>query len=125
MSTATPPEGTKPYEERDVAMRPIVVGAVALLLILVGTFGLMRVMDLGFRGRESDRGGAASPLAESYGRRQAPAPRLQTDPRRDLATLRAREQAELDGYGWIDRPSGRVHIPVSQAMALVLAEGRR
>ena len=119
------PEGSTRYEERDVAMRPIVVAAVALLLVIVAAFALMRALDLGLRGRESDRSATPSPLAETYGRHEPPAPRLQNDPRRDLATLRAREQALLDGYGWIDRPSGRVHIPVAQAMARVLAEGKR
>jgi hypothetical protein len=120
-----PPEGSTRYEERDVAMRPIVVAAIALLIVIVGSFALMRVLDLELRGRASDRGATPSPFAETYGRREPPAPRLQDDPRRDLAVLRAREQAVLDGYGWIDRGSGRVHIPVAQAMARVLAEGTR
>ncbi len=119
------PDGMKPYEERDVVMRPIVVGAVALTLVIAASFGLMHLVDLGFRGRDMERGAAPSPLAESYGRHEPPAPRLQTDPRLDLAQLRAREQAQLDGYGWVDRGSGRVRIPVSQAMTRLLAEGRR
>lgn len=123
MSTAPRPDGVKTYEERDVAMRPIVVGAVALVIIMVATFVLMRIMDVEFRGRAADRSAARSPLAESYGRTEPPAPRLQENPRRDLAALRAREQAQLDGYGWIDRASGRVHVPVAQAMARLLAEG--
>lgn len=125
MSAPKRVDGTPPYEQRDVAMRPIVIGALALLFVIAGSFALMRVVDLGLRGRTSDGGAPPSPLAESYGRREPPAPRLQNDPRRDLAELRAREQSQLDGYGWTDRASGKVHIPVSQAMARLLAEGRR
>jgi hypothetical protein len=33
-------------------------------------------------------------------------------------------RAHLDGYGWIDRPAGLLHIPITRAMELV-AEGVR
>jgi len=32
---------------------------------------------------------------------------------------RGARQAHLEGYGWIDRPGGVLHIPVAEAMALV------
>jgi hypothetical protein len=117
-------DGAKAYEERDVALRPIVLAALVLLVLVVGTFGLMWALDRGLVTREAGRSRPASPLAEAYGRQEPPAPRLQVEPRRDLAELRAREQAQLDHYGWIDRPSGRVHIPVARAMDLLVAEGR-
>jgi hypothetical protein len=119
------PTGNRGYEERDVVLRPIVLGGLALAAVIVGTFVLMRALDRGLVARETERSAPASPLAESYGRQTPPAPQLQENPRRDLAELRAREQALLDGYGWIDRPAGRVRIPVSRAMELLVAEGRR
>ena len=57
-------------------------------------------------------------MARSIGMWTVPAPRLQTDPHADLAQLRAREQAQLDGYGWVDRGAGTVHIPIDRAMEL-------
>jgi hypothetical protein len=33
-----------------------------------------------------------------------------------LPEWRARRKAELDGYGWIDRAKGIVHIPIEDAM---------
>jgi hypothetical protein len=119
------PTGNRGYEERDVVLRPIVLGGLALAAVIVGTFVLMRTLDRGLVARETERSAPASPLAESYGRQTPPAPQLQENPRRDLAELRAREQALLDAYGWIDRPAGRVRIPVSRAMELLAAEGRR
>jgi hypothetical protein len=119
------PTGNRGYEERDVVLRPIVLGGLALAAVIVGTFVLMRALDRGLVARETERSAPASPLAESYGRQTPPAPQLQENPRRDLAELRAREQALLDGYGWIDRPAGRVRVPVSRAMELLVAEGRR
>ncbi|HXJ35173.1 MAG TPA: hypothetical protein VMS22_14165 [Candidatus Eisenbacteria bacterium] len=112
------------YEERDVSFRPVVAAAFALLAVIVGTFVLMWVLNRGLVARETEESPPASPLAASYGRQEPPAPRLQDNPRRDLAELRARDQKLLDTYGWIDRDEGRVRIPVARAMELMLAEGK-
>jgi hypothetical protein len=53
----------------------------------------------------------------------APYPRLQVSPPLDLKTFQAREEAELHGYGWIDRRAGKVRIPIERAMDLVLTQG--
>jgi hypothetical protein len=50
-----------------------------------------------------------------------------------MRELRAREEAALTSYGWVDREAGRARIPVERAMELLLergtgrlrAEGRR
>lgn len=52
-----------------------------------------------------------------------PAPVLQTDPARDLARLRAREDQALNSYYWIDQQNGVVHIPIDQAMKQIVARG--
>ena len=48
-----------------------------------------------------------------------PQPRLQADPAADLAAQRAREQAQLDGYAWVDRDAGIARIPVDRAMDIL------
>jgi len=50
-------------------------------------------------------------------------PRLQVSPPVDLEAFRAREEVELNSYGWIDRASGIVHIPIEQAMDLLVQKG--
>lgn len=52
-----------------------------------------------------------------------PAPMLQLNPPADLAKFRAREDDQLDSYGWVDRAKGIVHIPIEQAMKDVAARG--
>jgi hypothetical protein len=93
----------------------IVVAAVIHLLIFV-LFGY-------FNGRERLQAPPEYPLAAAQGDRQPPEPRLQTDPRQDLADLRAREQDQLTSYGWVDRNAGVVRIPIDAAMKLVLERG--
>ena len=126
MSAPTEPrEGTKPYEVRDVAFRPIAIAAAGLVLLAVVTIGLMFGVDRLLSARAAEESAPASPLAATYGQQAPPAPRLQNDPRRDLEALRARETAQLETYGWVDRAAGRVRIPVDRAMALLAEEGRR
>jgi len=42
-----------------------------------------------------------------------------------LADLRAREQEELTTYGWEDKETGTVRIPIERAMELVAREQER
>jgi hypothetical protein len=52
-----------------------------------------------------------------------PEPRLQTNPRQDLADLRAKEDETLNSYGWVDRNAGVVRIPIDEAITLTLQRG--
>ena len=52
-----------------------------------------------------------------------PEPRLQSSPTADLRAMRGREAKELNGYGWVDRPAGVIHIPIDRAMRLVADRG--
>ena len=62
------------------------------------------------------------PLA--VGRAEAPpAPRLQTQPFRDVYDLKSAQREVLNGYGWIDKANAVVHIPIERAMQLTLERG--
>jgi hypothetical protein len=43
----------------------------------------------------------------------------------DLKALRAREDAELHQYRYVDRAQGTVRLPIERAMELVVKEGAR
>jgi hypothetical protein len=45
-----------------------------------------------------------------------PGPRLQTDDVADLRRFRADEDRRLNGYYWIDKQKGVVHVPIGEAM---------
>ncbi len=45
-----------------------------------------------------------------------PMPRLQPNPVADLNKFRAREEQELNSYGWVDPQAGKVHIPIERAI---------
>lgn len=52
-----------------------------------------------------------------------PGLRLQITPEADLQALRAREDARLSTYGWVDRSGQVARIPIDRAMALTAERG--
>jgi hypothetical protein len=53
------------------------------------------------------------------------APGLASAPQPELAADRAKKQAQLDSAGWVDRDRAIAHIPITDAMDLLLAtQGR-
>jgi hypothetical protein len=109
------------HEWRDVRIRPIVVAFVILFGVAIFVHVLMYVVLDAFTTRAENRSAPASPLAVSHGRSAPPEPRLQIAPRADLARLRAREEALLEGYGWVDRDGGVARIPIERAIELLAA----
>ena len=122
MDTTKPqatPEQPK-HETRDVNLRLIVISLVGLTILII--LSLVVVQGLfGFLARqEASQAVPLPPLAQEQ---VAPEPRLQASPAEDLAILRAREEAILHNYGWVNKEAGVVHIPIERAMALTLERG--
>ena len=90
--------------------------AASLVLIAVVAWFYLHVLT---RAHPSAAGGARnmSPQVE------APQPRLQADPSRDLAAFRAREESILQSYGWVDRKAGIIRIPIERAIDLTAERG--
>ena len=101
------------------------VFAFGLGLMIVGAMILFLVwLLLGYLSRrEAGSGARQFPLAAEQQTRLPPEPRLQTNPRQDLIDLRAREDAILNTYGWVDKTRGIVRIPIREAMRLTVERG--
>jgi hypothetical protein len=52
-----------------------------------------------------------------------PLPRLQVYPVRHWKDFQAAERERLDSYGWMDRSSGAVHVPIDRAIELIVERG--
>ena len=61
--------------------------------------------------------------AGAAARRITGAQLLQVASSRDMAELRASEDAQLQSYGWVDRQAGIAAIPIKRAMALLAERG--
>jgi hypothetical protein len=53
----------------------------------------------------------------------APEPQLQIDPAGDLQRFQRSQRATLSGYGWVDKSSGVVRIPIERAMEIIAQRG--
>ena len=112
------------HEPTDANTRAVALAGVALAVVTAVALGvvLLQFRLLARSAAEHDR--PPLPIAEAVAPAEPPEPRLQTVPAKDLAAMRAEEDALLHGYGWVDRPAGVVHIPIEQAKKLVAEQPR-
>lgn len=112
------------HEHTDANVWMIIQFAIWLSVAAVATHGLMWGM---FEWFVTDRNAAAPaaefPLAMEQEPRLPAGPRLQPIPANEIFDFRQRESAELNGYGWVDRNAGVVHIPIAEAMQLAVQRG--
>ena len=108
------------YEHTDIepaiASKFAIWLAIAMLIsgaIVYGTFWL-------FEGRQQafNREIQQFPLAAGQPK-DPPAPRLQTQPFKDVYQLKSTQLDKLHSYGWVDQATGVVHIPIDEAMRIV------
>jgi hypothetical protein len=116
-----PDPGVK-HEDRDMDVKAVLGFGVALSLglvvvhfICVGVYHWLAVRP------EGDH--ASSPLAST--RQTYSGPRLLVNQAQDMDDLRAKEDALLDHYGWVDRGHGVVRIPIDRAMELLAQHGNK
>lgn len=105
------------HELTDVTVRPVIFMAAAV----GGMIALALVLCLGWFHFFFTR---AEPLpAASDIPGPPPGPQIQIDPAAELQQLRMLEDEKLNSYGWVDRGSGKVRIPIERAMDLQLERG--
>jgi len=112
--------GDSNFEARDAHIRPLFLFLVGLAVLCVASFLIARSLQHRWN-LEVDSRSAPHPMQEV--RSTPTAPLLQPTTRVDLAEHRAKEDAILNGYGWIDAENDVVHIPVQRAMELLLERG--
>lgn len=111
------------YEHTDASVGTIVRFGlwlvVAALLVHVGLGFMYGLLIEQSKDLEAPR----YPLASSTESRQPPPPRLQQFPRTEMYEFRVNEDAQLKGYGWVNKDAGLVHIPIDDAMRKVVEQG--
>jgi len=106
------------YEIRDATVWALVLlGFLLCLMIAFTLFGSDLLVSY-FAGRQS----GTVPVSMSTTSPEPPQPRLQTNPSRDLGEMRRAEDVLLHSYGWIDRQTGTVRIPIDRAIDVLAAQ---
>lgn len=112
------------YEHTDID--PGIAGKFALWLgiamvisggIVYGTFWLFEGQTVAWNEQVQ-----RFPLAAGQ-MKEPPMPRLQTQPFKDVSTLRQEEFDKLSSYGWVDQGTGVVRIPIEDAMRILAERG--
>jgi hypothetical protein len=110
------------YEQSDVRAGAIVRFGVGVVIVIavasVGLLGLFKVLAR----QERRHDPPAPPLARPAGD-LPPMPRLQVAPLQDLEQVRAKEEEELNSYGWVDPRAGIVHIKIDDAIRILAQRG--
>lgn len=124
----TPPGAKHEHTDIDVAFgyKFALWLAAAMLLsfaIVYGVFAFFQRQE-----RVADVAAQTFPLAAQHEsaepvERQRPTPALQTEPFRDIHSLRQGEAEKLNSYGWIDKEGGIARIPIDRAMEVLLQKG--
>jgi len=113
-------------QSEDVNLKGIVgfLGIIAVLLTLV--YGVLTTMwrHLEDNARRADQQ-ALEQASFAAGQPYFPYPREQPNPVADLNKARAREEAELNSYAWIDKTNRVVRIPVDRAMEIIIQQGEK
>lgn len=99
--------------------------AVVSLVALAVVWGMFQLLERRTRAREARPTPVEAEHPLTADQRLPPQPRLEIDPGADLASLRAQEDAWLNGYGWVDKPSGTVRIPIERAMELMVEREKK
>jgi hypothetical protein len=111
------------HEASDVDLRGVLRFGLGLLVVGIVIHLAVWLLFLYFADRATSRTGPQYPLAKDQENRLPPEPRLQTNPRQDLRDLRASEDAILNSYGWVDKNTGTMRIPIDEAMKLAVDRG--
>jgi hypothetical protein len=113
----------EPGRDREIHVKTFVWFAVGFVGLTALSLVAMVLLFKGLEGQADRRDPAPSPILEANQRRQPPGPNLQTTPEKDLAAMRAEEEARLHSYGWIDQGQGVAHIPIERAIEILAERG--
>ena len=110
------------HETEDVSIPAIVltgaglaIGTAMVILLVYGIFHYLAEHPLTTL--------PPNPMAEVDRQEFPPTPRIEEHPAIELGDLRTQEDHVLSTYGWTDKRTGIVHLPIDRAMDLELQRG--
>jgi hypothetical protein len=108
------------HEENTIQLTPVLIFAIVMVVVSLATFLTVKIIEHAFDTNWARSETPVSPLAQPQ---TPPAPLLQVSSGQDRIDLRAKEQAMLNSYRWVDEKNGVVGIPVEEAIKLLAQKG--
>ncbi|GIV79312.1 hypothetical protein FKZ61_004170 [Litorilinea aerophila] len=109
------------YEVRDADVRAVALFGLAVLLTLLLVYGLLRLLLTGWLNQPLTAGPQVAPALVTPV--AAPGPGLVAAPSQELDAYLQEQSQRLGSYGWVDREAGIVHVPITQAMEMLVEQG--
>lgn len=109
--------------DRELNFKAIFGFVIGLTAVSAVVFALMWALALSFKSRLEKQDAPPPVLPEARAKTLPSGPLLQSDPTRDMATLRAQDAAVLSGWAWTDATKTRARVPAERAIEIVLAKG--
>ena len=109
------------HETRDAEIGPLALTALGLAL-MVAVVGVLIYGILQYLETHPATTARSNPMAAEESQ-IPPSPRLEEHPAIEIQQLRAQEDHILSTYGWMDKKTGIVRIPIERAMELQLERG--
>jgi hypothetical protein len=121
------PEGQEPgqvQEEERLPLRAVgTVAAVAMIVFALAILWSTRILD---RQTREARPQGAPPAPAAVGQPEIGiVDQTQFELEGRAEALRREQLEALEGYGWVDRDAGVIHIPIQEAMRQLTEELRR
>jgi hypothetical protein len=122
MAEAPGPHGERGLD-RELNFRAIFGFVIGLAAVTAAAFALMWGLAVSQKARLTKQDAPPPVLPEARAKSVPAGPLLQADPERDMAALRAHEDAVLAGWAWSDPAHAHARIPVERALEIVAARG--
>jgi hypothetical protein len=108
------------HEENSIQYMPVLIFIAVMIIVSIATFLTVKIIQQTFDTNWARSEAPLSPLAQVQ---MPPAPLLQVSSGQDRIDLRAKEQAVINSYRWVDEKNGVVGIPVEEAIKLLAQRG--
>lgn len=126
--------GNGGYERSDIGVAGVLYFLLGLLVAGLFTFFLADAIYSYLDKRSEAEQAPVNPLVtnapedtrlipKDYPQTEFPNPRLETDERGQLNSIRLQEEETLASYGYIDKDAGTIRIPIDRAMDLIAQRG--
>jgi hypothetical protein len=112
------------HETSDANVKSVFVNGIGLSigLMVVGLLVSWGAYEV-FKSSSVSPGASANTFVVPDPNAQPPLPRLQADPHAALVPFLKTQDSILTSYGWVNKDSGLVRIPIERAMELMVKKG--
>jgi len=109
--------------DREINVRGVIWTGAALVLVALVASVVVFLLLRGYSAYDRRHDEPLTPIQAAAPPQDPPEPRLQVDPNKDMADMRADEDQRVDSAGWVNRQQGTVRVPLDVAMDVIAARG--